>query len=84
MDPFLGGGLMSFRVEIWQDEHGVTWELVQMALDEVGGGCIIREGNSSLDLADGDAREGVEVIARFGDAEDARAFLHAEGFLPRP
>jgi hypothetical protein len=73
---------VSFQVQIWQDEHGGQWELVQLALDEVGGGCLIREGRSSLDLADGDAREGVEVIARFGDAEDARAFLYAEGFLP--
>ena len=73
---------MTFHVQVWQDEHGVRWELVQMALDEIGGGCIIREGGSRLDLADGDAREGVEVIARFGDAEDARAFLHEEGFLP--
>jgi uncharacterized protein (DUF1330 family) len=73
---------MTFKVQVWQDEHGVRWELVQMALDEVGGGCLVREGQSCLDLADGDAREGVEVIARFGDLEDARAFLHAEGFLP--
>lgn len=71
---------MSLRVEVWRDEHGVTWELVQMALDEVGGTCIIREGFSSLDRADGDVREGVEVIARFGDLEDARAFLESEGF----
>jgi uncharacterized protein (DUF1330 family) len=75
---------MSFRVQVWQDEHGVQWELVQMALDEVGGGCLVREGRSGLDWADGDAREGVEVIARFGDAEDARAFLYEEGFLPLP
>ena len=68
------------NVEIWRDEHGVTWELVQFALDEVGGMCIIREGFNSLDRADGDAREGVEVIARFGDPEDARAFLETEGF----
>ncbi|HNX31437.1 MAG TPA: hypothetical protein PKM35_07505 [Holophaga sp.] len=73
---------MSFRVQVWQDEHGVRWELVQLALDEIGGGCLVREGRSALDLADGDAREGVEVIARFGDVEDARAFLLAEGFLP--
>ena len=73
---------MTFRVQAWQDEHGVRWELVQMALDEVGGGCLVREGRSSLDLADGDAREGVEVIARFGDVEDAQAFLYAEGFQP--
>lgn len=75
---------MSFRVQVWQDEHGVTWELVLLALDEVGGGCLIREGRSRLDLADGDAREGVEVIARFGDVEDACAFLQAEGFSPIP
>ena len=73
---------MAFRVQVWQDEYGVRWELVQMALDEVGGGCLIREGRSSLDVADGDAREGVEVIARFGDVEDACAFLYAEGFQP--
>ena len=68
------------KVELWRDEHGVTWELVQLSLDEVGGGCIIREGFSSLDRADGDMREGVEVIARFGDVEDARTFLEQEGF----
>lgn len=73
---------MSLRVEVWRDEHGVTWELVQLALDEVGGTCIIREGLSTLDVADGDAREGVDVIARFGDLEDARSFLYAEGFEP--
>jgi uncharacterized protein (DUF1330 family) len=70
------------RVEVWRDEHGVVWELVQLGLDEVGGGCIIREGFNALDRADGDAREGVEVIARFGDREDARAFLESEGFEP--
>jgi len=68
------------QVQVWRDEHGVEWELVQLGLDEVGGGCIIREGLSSLDVADGDAREGVEVIARFGDREDAEAFLLEEGF----
>ena len=71
---------MSMRVEVWRDEHGVTWELVVLALDEVGGSCIIREGFNSLDRADGDMREGVEVIARFGDLEDAEAFLEEEGF----
>jgi uncharacterized protein (DUF1330 family) len=71
---------MSMKVEVWRDEHGVTWELVRLALDEVGGSCIIREGFNSLDRADGDMREGVEVIARFGDVEDAEAFLESEGF----
>jgi len=71
---------MSMKIEVWRDEHGVTWELVQLALDEVGGACIIREGFSSLDRADGDMREGVEVIARFGDVEDGRAFMESEGF----
>lgn len=70
---------MSFRVEPWRDEHGVEWELVQLA---DGGGCLIREGCSRLDVLDGDAREGVELIARFADLEDARAFLLGEGFLP--
>ena len=70
------------NVEIWRDEHGVTWELVQLGLDEIGGACIIRECFSSLDRADGDMREGAEVIARFGDPEDARTFLHTEGFEP--
>ncbi len=71
---------MSMKVEVWCDEHGVTWELVVMALDEVGGSCIVREGFNSLDRADGDMREGVEVIARFGAVEDAEAFLESEGF----
>ena len=70
------------NVEVWQDDHGVTWELVQLGLDEIGGACIIRECFSSLDAADGDVREGAEVIARFGDPEDARDFLHREGFEP--
>ena len=67
-------------VEVWRDEHNVVWELVQLGLDEIGGGCIIRQGCNNLDRADGDVREGVEVIARFGDIEDARAFLEEEGF----
>ncbi len=74
---------MALSVEVWHDEHGVTWELVQLGLDEVGGACIVREGLSSLDVADGDAREGVFVIARFGDPEDARTFLYSEGFEPK-
>lgn len=73
---------MEMRVEPWHDEHGVVWELVQLGLDDIGGSCIIREGMSALDLADGDAREGTMVIARFGDPEDARDFLHQEGFEP--
>lgn len=68
------------KVQVWRDEHGVEWELVQLGLDEVGGTCIVREGCSQLDVADGDAREGVYVIARFGDLEDAVAFLESEGF----
>ncbi len=69
-------------VEAWRDGHGVTWELVQLGLDEIGGACVIRECFSTLDRADGDTREGAEVIARFGDPENARAFLRAEGFEP--
>jgi hypothetical protein len=63
-------------VEIWRDEHGAEWELA-----DFGEGCVIRERNI-LDLIDGDAREGYAVIARFGDAEDARDFLKREGFEP--
>jgi len=70
---------VSFRVEIWRDEHGTCWELVESGLE---GGCVVREGSSSLDRADGDAREGVDLIARFSDSEDARAFLMSEGFEP--
>ena len=73
---------MQMRIEVWHDEHGVVWELVQMGLDEIGGACLIRECRSSLDAADGDGREGVTVIARFGDPEDARDFLRNEGFDP--
>lgn len=69
------------QVSVWRDDYGVEWELVQLGLDEVGGGCIIRECRNRLDAADGDAREGVEVIARFGDREDAEAFLEEEGFF---
>ena len=61
-------------VEIWRDEHGTEWELA-----DFGEGCVVRERNI-LDLIDGDAREGYAVIARFGDAEDAREFLKQEGF----
>ncbi len=68
-------------VELWRDEHGCIRELVQFGLDEVGGACIIRERNS-LDALDGDGNEGDTVIARFGDPEDARAFLLEEGFEP--
>jgi hypothetical protein len=70
---------VSSRVEVWQDAYGTCWELVETGLE---GGCIIREGISSLDLLDGDAREGVDLVARFNDIEDARAFLLSEGFEP--
>ena len=70
---------MSFRVEVWRDEHGTCWELVESGFE---GGCIVREGRSSLDYLDGDVREGVDLIARFSDVEDARAFLSSEGFEP--
>ena len=73
---------MQMQVEVWHDEHGVVWELVQMGLDEIGGACIIREGLSALDAADGDVREGCAVIARCGDPEDGRDFLRREGFEP--
>ena len=63
-------------LEIWRDEHGAEWELA-----DFGEGCLVRERNI-LDLIDGDAREGYAVIARFGDAEDAREFLRREGFDP--
>ncbi len=69
------------HVEVWQDEHGVIWELVQFGLDEVGGACVIRE-HSRLDALDGDAGEGDAVIARFGDPEAARDFMLDEGFEP--
>ena len=74
--------MSDLRIETWRDEHGTVWEIVQLALDEVGGTCIVREGFNALDRADGDVREGVEVIARFGDPEDARDYLYSEGFEP--
>jgi len=67
------------RVEVWRDEHGSCWELVESGFE---GGCIIREGFSTLDRLDGDVREGVELIARFNDSEAARAYLYSEGFTP--
>ena len=69
------------QVEVWQDEHGGIWELVQFGLDEIGGACVIRECNS-LDALDGDSNEGNAIVARFGDPEAARAFLREEGFEP--
>jgi uncharacterized protein (DUF1330 family) len=67
------------RVELWRDELGVERELVLLGLDEIAGSCLVRERNV-LDEIDGDGREGFMVVARFGDAEDARAFLRDEGF----
>ncbi len=69
------------RRELWRDAGGVEWELVQLGLDEVGGACLVRERNL-LDAVDGDAREGFQVLARFGDPGDARAWLWEEGFEP--
>jgi hypothetical protein len=74
---------MAMRVEVWRDEHGWVRELVQLGLDEIGGACVIREANP-LDALDGDGREGYGIVARFGDPEDARAFLREEGFDPLP
>ncbi len=73
--------MTQMRVEVWRDEHGPEWGLVQLGLDEIGGSCIIRERNR-LDVIDGDGREGLNVIARFGDPEEARDFLELEGFEP--
>lgn len=70
------------RVEVWRDEHGCIRELVQFGLDETGGACVVREHNP-LDGLDGDAREGDEVVARFGDPEAAREWLLEEGFEPQ-
>ncbi len=73
--------MTEMRVEVWRDEHGTEWELVQLGLDEIGGACVVRERNR-LDAADGDVREGLDVVARFGDPEEAREFLRGEGFEP--
>ncbi len=72
--------MTTVQVEVWRDEHGVEWELVQLGLDEIGGGCVIRERNR-LDEIDGDHREGFDVIARFGDREAAEDYLRDEGFF---
>lgn len=69
------------RVEVWRDGGGVEWELVLLGFDGIGGACVVRERNS-LDAVDGDVREGYAVLARFGDPEDARAWLADEGFEP--
>ena len=70
-------------VEVWQGELGTTWELVSLDLGDLDGPCLVRQGFSQADRLDGDAREGVEVIARFLDAEEARRFLAEEGFAQR-
>lgn len=69
-------------VEAWQDEHGTTWELVSLDLESLDGPCLVRQGFSRADRLDGDLREGVEIIARFEDPEEARRFLAEEGFSP--
>jgi hypothetical protein len=69
-------------VEAWRDEHGTTWELVSLDLGALDGPCLVRQGFSRTDWLDGDVREGVEIIARFEDPEDARGFLAEEGFFP--
>lgn len=69
-------------VELWRDEFGTEWELVGLDLGEADGPCLIRQGLSRADWMDGDVREGVEVIARFNDPEDARRFMAGEGFAP--
>jgi hypothetical protein len=70
-------------MEIWQDEHGTVWELVDFALGALDGPCLVRQGFSRADWLDGDAREGVEIIASFNDPEEARRFLAEEGFFLR-
>lgn len=69
-------------VEAWFDEHGTLWELVDLNLGDLDGPCLVRQGFSRSDRLDGDVREGVEIIARFDDPEDARRFLAEEGFSP--
>lgn len=73
--------MTTIHVEVWRDEHGSEWELVQLGLDVVGGSCVIRERNR-LDALDGDEREGFDVVARFGDREAAEDYLRDEGFAP--
>lgn len=71
----------SQRVEVWRDESGDERELVLLGFDGIGGACVVRARNT-LDAMDGDVREGYAVLARFGDPEDGRAWLHQEGFDP--
>ncbi len=66
------------RIESWIDASGILWELVELG----DGDCLIRQGLDRCSWADGDVREGVEVVARFNDPETARAFLWDEGFEP--
>jgi hypothetical protein len=69
------------RVEVWRDEAGEERELVLLGFDGIGGASLVRQRNP-LDAVDGDVREGYAVLARFGDPEDARAWLAEEGFEP--
>ncbi|MFN8012284.1 MAG: hypothetical protein U0P81_13020 [Holophagaceae bacterium] len=69
------------RVEVWRDESGDERELVLLGFDGLGGASVVRARNT-LDAVDGDVREGYSVLARFGDPEDARAWLLEEGFEP--
>ena len=70
------------KIEVWQDEHGVTWELVQMGLDGIAGGCIVREGFNSLSRSDGDYREGRGRHRPLRRGGRRRTFLEEEGFEP--
>ncbi len=70
------------EIEIWSDEFGVIWELVELSYGE-GSEFLIRERNT-LDALDGDSREGLTILARFQAREAAEAFLYDEGFEPRP
>ncbi len=70
------------EIEVWSDEFGVRWELVELSYGE-GSEFLIRERNS-LDVLDGDGREGLAILARFNTRESAEAYLYEEGFEPSP
>lgn len=78
-DRFVGKPM---EIQIWSDEFGVVWELVELSYGE-GSEFLIRERNR-LDALDGDGHEGLTILARFQNRPTAEAFLYDEGFEPSP
>lgn len=65
------------EIDIWSDEFGVIWELVELSYGE-GSEFLIRERNT-LDALDGDSREGLAILARFQARKRPKPFCTTKG-----